>query len=105
MPDVDIPCPECRGSRYGKEAGRIKHRGKNGLGYSLPQLMAMDIHTALEACQELKLVRQRLQVLEDLGLGYLTLGEATPGPVRRGGPAAEAGQRNGPRPGGHGVRL
>ena len=78
LPDVDITCPECRGSRYGKEAGRIKHRGKNGLGYSLPQLMAMDIHTALEACQELKLVRQRLQVLEDLGLGYLTLGEATP---------------------------
>ena len=73
-----ITCPECRGSRYGKEAGRIKHRGKNGLGYSLPQLMAMDIHTALKACQELKLVRQRLQVLEDLGLGYLTLGEATP---------------------------
>ena len=78
LPDVDITCPECRGSRYGKEAGRIKHRGKNGLGYSLPQLMAMDIHTALKACQELKLVRQRLQVLEDLGLGYLTLGEATP---------------------------
>ena len=50
-------------------------------GYSLPQLMAMDIHTALKACQELKLVRQRLQVLEDLGLGYLTLGEATPAPV------------------------
>ena len=70
--------PGVPGSRYGKEARRIKHRGKNGLGYSLPQLMAMDIHTALKACQELKLVRQRLQVLEDLGLGYLTLGEATP---------------------------
>ena len=45
---------------------------------SLPQLMAMDIHTALGTCKDLKLVRQRLQVLEDLGLGYLTLGEATP---------------------------
>ena len=78
LPDVDIPCPECRGSRYSKDAESIKHRGKTGLGYSLPQLMAMDIHTALEACQDLKLVRQRLQVLEDLGLGYLTLGEATP---------------------------
>ena len=78
LPDVDIPCPECRGSRYGKEAGLVKHRGKDGLGYSLPQLMAMDIHTALEACKDLKVVRQRLQVLEDLGLGYLTLGEATP---------------------------
>lgn len=78
LPDVDISCPECRGSRYSKDAESIKHRGKTGLGYSLPQLMAMDIHTALEACQDLKLVRQRLQVLEDLGLGYLTLGEATP---------------------------
>ena len=39
----------------------------------------MDIHSALEACRDLKSVRQRLQVLEDLGLGYLTLGEETPG--------------------------
>ena len=40
--------------------------------------MAMDVHTALKACREMKLVSQRLQVLEDLGLGYLTLGEETP---------------------------
>lgn len=38
----------------------------------------MDINHALEACQDLRLVRQRLQVLKDLGLGYLTLGEETP---------------------------
>lgn len=79
LPDVEITCPECRGSRYGKEAAQIKYRAKDGsLGFSLPQLMAMDIHTALGVCKDLKLVRQRLQVLEDLGLGYLTLGEATP---------------------------
>lgn len=40
--------------------------------------MAMNVSRALEACSDLKLVRQRLQVLEDLGLGYLTLGEETP---------------------------
>lgn len=78
LPDVDIPCPECRGSRYSKAAYKIKYADKNGREYSLPELMSMDIHTALAACENLKLVRQRLQVLQDLGLGYLTLGEETP---------------------------
>ena len=78
LPDVDIPCPNCRGSRYGRQAEEIQYLRKDGSAYSLPQLMAMDIHTALNACSEMKLVRQRLQVLDDLGLGYLTLGEETP---------------------------
>ena len=78
LPDVDIPCPKCRGSRYGKDAGRVKIQNKSGEAYSLPELMAMDVNTALEACKDWKLIRQRLQVLKDLGLGYLTLGEATP---------------------------
>lgn len=73
LPDVEIPCPECGGSRYTKEANSMK-LGK----YSLPELMAMDVSNALEACKSMKLVAQRLQVLDDLGLGYLTLGEATP---------------------------
>ena len=78
LPDVDIPCPDCRGSRYAREAARVGYRNGAGSVYTLPALMAMDIHTALEACGGMKLVRQRLQVLADLGLGYLTLGEATP---------------------------
>lgn len=78
LPDVNIPCPQCRGSRYGKKAGKIKYTDKKGHRYSLPELMSMDINHALEACQDLRLVRQRLQVLKDLGLGYLTLGEETP---------------------------
>ena len=53
-------------------------RAGAGERFTLPQLMAMDVHTALKACREMKLVSQRLQVLEDLGLGYLTLGEETP---------------------------
>ena len=78
LPDVEIPCPQCRGSRYSKDAGRALLRTKAGKAYSLPQLMAMDVSQALEACKDHALVRQRLQVLSDLGLGYLTLGEATP---------------------------
>ena len=78
LPDVDIPCPDCRGSRYAKDAGKVYYRNQKGKARSLPDLMAMDIHTALDACADLKLVRQRLEVLQRLGLGYLTLGEATP---------------------------
>ena len=73
LPDVTIPCPECQGSRYGKDAGRVKHGT-----HTLPELMAMDVNAALEVCRDWKLVRQRLQVLQELGLGYLTLGEETP---------------------------
>ena len=79
LPDVDIPCPQCRGSRYAKEAERVKYEKGEGQAWSLPELMAMDVNTALKACESLKLVHQRLQVLQDLGLGYLTLGEETPG--------------------------
>ena len=74
LPDVDIPCPDCSGSRYAKIANSIKYNS-----YSLPELMAMDIDTALNVCKDLKLVSQRLKVLQELGLGYLTLGEQTPG--------------------------
>jgi excinuclease ABC subunit A len=79
LPDVDIPCPDCRGSRYAKEAFGIRRACVDGSELSLPELMAMDVKSALAACADLKLVRQRLQVLADLGLGYLTLGEETPG--------------------------
>ena len=79
LPDVEIPCPECRGSRYARQAESIKYTGKNGKACSLPELMDMDVNTALKACEDLKIVRQRLQILQELGLGYLTLGEETPG--------------------------
>ena len=81
LPDVKITCPKCRGSRYSKSAEKIKYtnkKDKNGHSFSLPELMEMNVSTALKACANLKSVRQKLQVLEDLGLGYLTLGEETP---------------------------
>ena len=74
LPDVEIPCPECRGSRYSKDAYAVKYNS-----YSMPELMAMNVNKAAEICKDLPLIHQRLKVLEDLGLGYLTLGEQTPG--------------------------
>ena len=78
LPDVDIPCPQCRGSRYSRDAEAVRHESKQGAAYTLPELMDMDVSDALHACADMKLVSQRLQVLQDLGLGYLTLGEETP---------------------------
>ncbi len=74
LPDVEIPCPDCGGSRYAKSAYGVKYNS-----YSLPELMAMDVNSAIKVCKDLKLVHQRLKVLQELGLGYLTLGEQTPG--------------------------
>ena len=79
LPDVDIPCPDCHGSRYSRAANLIRRENAAGEFYSLPELMDMDINDALTACNDLKTVRQRLSVLQELGLGYLTLGEETPG--------------------------
>ena len=78
LSDVDIACPECRGSRYSKEAYRIRHFNKDGEALSLPELMAMDINTAIGFCRNMKNVYPKLEVLKSLGLGYLTLGEETP---------------------------
>ncbi len=79
LPDVDIPCPQCHGSRYGMQAKKIRITNKAGERKSLPQLMDMDVNHALAFCADMKTVSQRLQILKDLGLGYLTLGEETPG--------------------------
>ena len=100
LPDVDIPCPDCRGSRYSREASRVAYHGKkSGADCTLPDLMAMDVTRALEACADLKVVSQRLQVLQSLGLGYLTLGEATPslsgGEAQRLKLASEMGREQG----------
>ena len=79
LPDVEISCPECRGARYAPLAGEIRIADARGGDCSLPELMDMDVSTALAACADWKLVQQRLGVLQELGLGYLTLGEQTPG--------------------------
>ena len=79
LPDVDIPCPDCRGSRYDKAAYAVRLTDKDGASISLPELMDMDVNTALDFCKDMKGVGQKLGILRQLGLGYLTLGEETPG--------------------------
>ena len=78
LPDVNIPCPDCRGSRYSKAACGVKLVNKDGLSASLPELMDMDINSAFDFCRDMRSVSQKLNVLRKLGLGYLTLGEETP---------------------------
>ena len=78
LPDVNIPCPDCRGSRYARDARDVKLTNKVGQSASLPELMDMDINSAIEFCKEMKAVSQKLNILRQLGLGYLTLGEETP---------------------------
>ena len=78
LPDVNISCPDCKGSRYGDEAYEIKLTNKAGESASLPELMAMNVDTAIEFCKDMKSVCRKLEVLKTLGLGYLTLGEETP---------------------------
>lgn len=79
LPDVDVPCPVCHGRRYSQDADLIHRVSKSGDSLTLPQLMQMDVTSALRVTEDMKPVNSKLQVLEDLGLGYLTLGEATPG--------------------------
>ena len=97
LPDVDIPCPECRGSRYAKPAGRIACTVGNGRSFTLPQVMEADVAHAAELCAGFKSVAPRLATLSDRGLGYLTLGEATPslsgGEAQRLKLASEMGRR------------
>ncbi|WP_302357063.1 excinuclease ABC subunit UvrA [uncultured Megasphaera sp.] len=79
LPDVHIPCPTCHGSRYAPAASGVKLTNQEGISRTLPEIMAMDVDDAVAFCAEWKGVSQRLTTLSRLGLGYLTLGEETPG--------------------------
>ena len=78
LPDVNIPCPDCRGSRYAQAAYDVKLTNKAGKCVSLPELMELDVNSAIDFCKDMKTIRQKLNILKQLGLGYLTLGEETP---------------------------
>ena len=78
LPDVNIPCPDCRGSRYARAACDVKLTNKAGKCASLPELMELDVNSAIDFCKDMKTIRQKLNILKQLGLGYLTLGEETP---------------------------
>ena len=76
LPDVDIPCPDCGGTRYGRDASVIKLAGD----LSLPEILGYTVDQAREALagSGMRSALAKLRTLSDLGLGYLTLGEATP---------------------------
>lgn len=101
LPDVEITCPVCKGSRYQEAAFHIKRIPKEGAGsanaLSLPEMMALTVDQAMDATQDVKKVHERLKTLSDLGLGYLTLGEGTPalsgGEAQRLKLAAEMGRQ------------
>lgn len=78
LPDVNIPCPDCRGSRYARAAYDVKLTNKAGKCASLPELMELDVNSAIDFCKDMKTIHQKLSILKQLGLGYLTLGEETP---------------------------
>ncbi len=79
LPDVDIPCPRCHGCRYSDEAQQVKLQNvaADAEPLSMPQLMGLEVSTARQVLAPVKAVTRRLELLELLGLGYLTLGEAT----------------------------
>ena len=77
LPDVDIVCPSCGGSRYSREADRFTYAPKGLEPHTLPELMSMTVDEALQALKGTK-AADRLAVLSEIGLGYLTLGESTP---------------------------
>ncbi len=79
LPDVTVPCPDCKGSRYAKKACDIRLINSAGTALSIPELMNMDVNSAAIFCKDMKAVSQKLHTLQELGLGYLTLGEETPG--------------------------
>ena len=77
LPDVDIPCPECHGSRYAQRCEEFRYEAANGHSYSLPDLMKMDVADAEKALSRYGSLKSRLESLNRIGLGYITLGEAT----------------------------
>ncbi|KZX20630.1 excinuclease ABC subunit A [Rathayibacter tanaceti] len=81
LPDVDIECPACAGTRYSPDALAVTRRRSDREGpdeaMSLPAVLRLTVEDALDVLGDLRKVRSRLQLLVDLGLGYLTLGEPT----------------------------
>ena len=78
LPDVDIECPACHGSRYSDMVAGLTLPCANGTAYSMPQLMAMTVDDAMDVLSGIKSIRTKLATLHELGLGYLALGEPTP---------------------------
>ena len=77
LPDVDIPCPDCGGTRYSPDANQFRLATSQGTS-SLPDILGSTVSDAANLLSQMPTVRKKLRTLIDLGLGYLTLGEDTP---------------------------
>ena len=73
LPDIEMTCNSCDGTRYSDDVDEICYNN-----YSIKDVMKLTINEAVEVFKDNKKIREKLQVLVDLGIGYLTLGEATP---------------------------
>ena len=73
LPDVYVPCEVCHGTRYNRETLNIKYKGKN-----IAQVLDMRVTEALEFFDNVPKIKHKLQVLEDVGLGYIKLGQSAP---------------------------
>ncbi len=71
LPDVYVPCDVCRGKRYNRETLDVQYRGK-----TIADVLAMTVEEALAFFQPVPKIREKLQTLSDVGLGYLRLGQA-----------------------------
>ncbi len=78
LPDVSITCPDCKGSRYAPLAYKIRKTTADGSTISLPEILSMTVDTAIEKLRGLRSIQDKLKTMSSIGLGYLTLGEATP---------------------------
>jgi excinuclease ABC subunit A len=71
LPDVHVPCPTCRGKRYNRETLEVRYKGK-----SISDVLNMTVEDALEFFTALPRIRRHIEALSDVGLGYITLGQA-----------------------------
>ena len=78
LPDVDVTCPDCHGTRYAQTADDIRLVCADSVARSLPELMLLSVDEMMPLLDFLRPVRSKLATLHELGLGYLTLGEPTP---------------------------
>lgn len=70
LPDVYVPCEECKGKRYNREALEIHYKGK-----TISDILEMTTETALDFFSNIPSIARKLQTLVDVGLGYITLGQ------------------------------
>ena len=71
MPDVYLPCDVCKGKRYNRETLEVKYKGKN-----ISEVLEMTVSEALEFFKNFTLISNKLRVLQEVGLGYVELGQS-----------------------------